>query len=49
MPKKLDRCVRKVRKQGKSKSAAYGICSKSTGYKRKKGGGWSKRKRSRKK
>jgi len=43
MPKKLERCVKKVRKKGKSKSAAWGICSKSTGIKRKKGGGWSKK------
>jgi len=27
------RCVRKVRASGKSKSAAYGICVKSTGQK----------------
>lgn len=43
MPKKLERCVRRVRKKGKSKKSAWGICSKSTGYKRKKGGGWKKR------
>ena len=42
MPKKLDRCVKKVRKTGKSKDAAYGICADSTGIKRKKGGGWTK-------
>jgi hypothetical protein len=39
MPKKLERCVKKVRASGKSKSASYGICVKSTGlspHKRKK-------------
>lgn len=42
MPAKLDRCVKKVRKSGKSKSSAYAICSKTTGIKKKKGGGWRK-------
>jgi len=45
MPKKMDRCVRKVRKTSKSKSSAYAICSKTTGIKRKKGGGWTKGKK----
>jgi len=45
MPKKLDRCVKSVKKSGKSESAAYGICSKSTGIKRKKGNGWTKGKK----
>lgn len=44
MPPKLERCVRKVMRQGKSKSSAYAICSKSTGWKRGKGGKWVKRK-----
>ncbi len=44
MPKKLDSCVKKVKKQGKDESAAYAICSDSTGIKRKKGGGWTKSK-----
>jgi len=52
MPKKLDNCVKQVVKQqqkaGKNKkdakSSAYAICSSSTGYKRKKGGGWKKEK-----
>jgi len=48
MPAKLERCVKKVRKSGKSKSNAYGICVKSTGIKRKKGGGWTKGKTSKK-
>jgi len=51
MPKKLEDCVQDVmkqqRKEGKSlkeaKSAAYGICAKSTGWVRKKGGGWRKK------
>jgi hypothetical protein len=33
MPKKLERCVKKVQASGKSKSASYGICVKSTGLK----------------
>jgi hypothetical protein len=33
MPAKLDRCVTKVKAQGKDESAAYAICSDSTGYK----------------
>lgn len=45
MPKKLDRCVKKVKKQGKDESSAYAICSASTGYKRKKSGGWRKGKK----
>ena len=45
MPAKLERCVRKVKSQGKSESNAYGICVKATGCKRKKGGGWAKGKR----
>lgn len=43
MPRKLDRCVSKVMGTGKTKSSAYAICTKSTGYVRKKGGGWKKR------
>lgn len=49
MPAKLERCVRHVRSQGKSKSSAYAICVKSTGIKKKKGGGWTKGKRSKSK
>lgn len=41
-PKKLDRCVKKVKAKGHSKSSAFAICSSSTGIKRKKGGGWTK-------
>lgn len=45
MPKKLDRCVQQVRGQGESEDSAYAICSKSTGIKRKKSGGWTKEKK----
>lgn len=27
MPKKLDKCVKKVKKQGKSTSSAFAICN----------------------
>lgn len=37
MPKKLERCVKDVQKQGKSKSSAFGICVSSTGLKPHKG------------
>lgn len=40
MPAKLVRCVQHVQAQGKSKSSAYAICSKSTGWTKDKGGGW---------
>jgi len=42
MPKELDDCVSKVKAQGKTESEAYAICSKSTGWKRGKGGTWIK-------
>lgn len=45
MPAKLERCVNRVMDQGKSKDSAYAICVKSTGCKRKKGGGWTKGKK----
>jgi hypothetical protein len=40
MPKKLEDCVSDLKAQGKSESEAYAICGKSTGWVRKKGGGW---------
>ena len=40
MPKALKSCVDDLLGQGKSKDSAYAICSKSTHWKRKKGGGW---------
>ena len=40
MPASIKKCVKDVEAQGKDKSAAYGICAKSTGWVRKKGGGW---------
>jgi len=52
MPKKLDRCVKKVRAQNKKRSRKvnpWAVCSASTGIKRKKGGGWTKGKKSKKK
>lgn len=33
MPKKLERCVKKVKTSGKDKSSAYAICVSSTGLK----------------
>lgn len=36
MPKKLDRCVRKVMKSGKSESSAFAICNDSVRPKKKK-------------
>jgi hypothetical protein len=49
MPKKLDRCVRKVMRKGYTKSQAYAICSKSTGWVRGPGGKWIKKKKRKKK
>jgi hypothetical protein len=40
MPKKLEDCVKEVQKKGHDKNAAYGICAKSTGWVKAKGGGW---------
>ncbi len=45
MPEKLDRCVKKLKKKGYEESSAYAICTKSTGYKRAKGGKWNKTKK----
>jgi hypothetical protein len=47
MPKKLERCVKKVKKKGSGKDA-WAICVKSTGIKKKKGGGWTKGKKTKK-
>ena len=47
MPAKLDRCLRKVRRK-KGIRSAYAICVASTGIKRRKGGGWTKGKKTRK-
>lgn len=44
MPAKIDRCVAKLKRAGKGKSA-WAICSKSTGIKKKKGDGWTKPKK----
>ena len=45
MPEKLERCLRKVRRKGGVKSP-YAVCVASTGIKKKKGGGWTKGKTS---
>ena len=44
MPKSLMNCVRKVKKKGHDESSSYAICSKSTGWAKKKGGGWKNKK-----
>ena len=44
-PQILDRCVKKVKAQGRSESSAYAICVESTGWKKGKGGGWTKKKK----
>jgi hypothetical protein len=49
MPRALDSCVKKVMRKGYTKSKAYAICSKSTGWVRGSGGKWVKRKKRRKK
>ena len=45
MPKKLERCVEKVKAQNKGKGKKvdpYAVCTESTGIKKKKGGGWTR-------
>jgi hypothetical protein len=44
MPKKLEDCVQDLMDKGESKDSAYAICAKSTGWVRKKGGGWRNKK-----
>jgi hypothetical protein len=44
LPKKLEDCVKKLIAKGYTKSKAYAICVESTGFKKKKGGGWTKKK-----
>lgn len=44
MPKELMDCVKSVKKSGKDESSAYGICSKSTGWRRGKKGSWKNKK-----
>jgi len=48
VPPRLERCVKKVTKK-KGVKSAWGICVKSTGIKKKRGGGWTKGKKKRKK
>jgi len=45
-PDILDRCVKDLKAKGHSESSAYAICVESTGWKKKKGGGWTKKKTS---
>jgi hypothetical protein len=45
MPAILDQCVKKLMRQGKTKSQAFAICSKTTGWKKGKKGKWIKRKK----
>jgi hypothetical protein len=42
MPAVLERCVTKVMNQGKDKSSAYAICTKSTGWKKSGAHEWKK-------
>lgn len=49
MPAKLERCVKGMKKKGASDNMAWGSCVKSTGIKRKAGGGWTKGKTAKKK
>lgn len=44
MPKQLEKCVQDLIDSGKDKGEAYAICGKSTGWVRKKGGGWKNKK-----
>ncbi len=49
MPKQLDDCVKKVMQKGYTKSQAYAICAKSTGWVKRSGGKWiNKKKRGKK-
>lgn len=45
MPKKLESCIAKLKDDGESKDSAYAICSAATGIKKKKGGSWTKGKK----
>jgi len=44
MPKQLEKCVQDLIDKGKSRDEAYAICTSSTGWVRKKGGGWKNKK-----
>lgn len=44
MPQILEECVQDLMAKGYAKHSAYAICVTKTGYKKKKGGGWTKRK-----
>ena len=43
MPKILENCIKSLMVKGHSKDSAYAICVKSTGWQKKKGGGWIKK------
>ena len=43
MPRKLERCVAKVRRNSPGANP-YAVCAKSTGWVKKKGGGWRNKK-----
>ncbi len=43
MPAILERCVKSLKAEGYPSSRAWAICSKKTGWKKAKGGGWVKR------
>ena len=48
MSTKLDRCVKKVKaknRKGKKKVNPWAVCSASTGYVKKKGNGWKKKRK----
>jgi len=45
MGNKLDRCVNKVKAKSGKKVNPWAVCSKSTGIKKKEGGGWTKGKK----
>lgn len=45
MPKKIDRLVKSLKREGYDESHAYAIAVKATGIRRKKGGGWTQPKR----
>ena len=47
MPAKLERCVRKVKAKGGVKNP-WAVCVAATGIKKKKGGGWTKGKKKKK-
>ena len=45
MPAVLERCVTHLKGEGYPSSRAWAICTKKTGWKKAKGGGWTKGKK----